>query len=221
MRFRHLFLTILKHVGVLLATSVVVACTSNTYQPGGSSTVYVDPNKQGGTSGPGVSGLGIESQDIISMTDEMMRDMLSNPSLAGRSTPPRILLDSSEFDNEGSQAINKNMITSRLRVGLNRASQGRMMFVSQKNADAVQRQRNLKRDGMTDQGTVGLTEAQAGIDYMLVGAITDITSRDSKSGQLQRYNQITFEMMDVENGILVWSGIYEFAKSGRDDVQYR
>ena len=44
------------------------------------------------TRGP-VAGVGIESQDVVSMTDRMMRDMLSTPVLAGRATPPRIIID--------------------------------------------------------------------------------------------------------------------------------
>jgi hypothetical protein len=38
---------------------------------------------------------------------------------------------------------------------------------------------------------------------------------------IQRYNQITFEMIDLERGTVAWSGIYEFARAAADDVIYR
>jgi hypothetical protein len=43
----------------------------------------VDPS----VPGP-VSGVDIEGHDIVSMTDQMMRDMLAEPALAGRTVTP-------------------------------------------------------------------------------------------------------------------------------------
>ena len=176
----------------------------------------VDPASKGP-----VSGVGIEGQDIIAMTDQMMRDMLSTPSLVERKTPPRIIIDSENFKNSGSQPINRDTITNRLRVNLNRAAQGRMVFVSRKHAATVEHERDLKRKGVTDVGTAGLTKAVAGVDFRITGEITNVDSRNSRTGMMQRYNQIVFEMLDLESGVLVWSGIYEFARAGSDDIIYR
>lgn len=168
-----------------------------------------------------VSGIGIESHDIVSMTDKMVRDMLSNPTLAGRKTPPRIVIDSKRFRNTGTQAINRDLITNRLLVGLNRAAHGRMMFVTRKDLDLVQKERDLKRQGVTDVGTTGLTRAMAGVDYRLTGEIATEDMRNPKTGMMERYNQITFEMLDMETGAIVWTGMYEFARAAADDVMYR
>jgi PBP1b-binding outer membrane lipoprotein LpoB len=193
------------------------ACTqvSPTINAAGTPTVTLDPN----TRGP-VAGVGIEGQDIMSMTDQMMRDMMGNPTLAGQARPPQIIVDGEFFSNESSQRINRNLIADRLRIGLNRNSQGRMIFVSRQSAAMVQQERDLKRQGLTDVGTKGLTQAQAGGDYRLRGNIASLDSR-SRTGAIQRYNQITFEMVDLERGTIVWSGIYEFARAATDDVIYR
>ena len=177
----------------------------------------LDPSQRGP-----VSGVGIESQDIISMTDRMVRDMLSNPQLAGRTTPPRVIVDDQYFTNESSQRLNKRIITDRLRVNLNRASNGRMSFVGREYAAMVAAERELKREGVTDVGTTGLTRAQAGVDFRLTGRITseDAAANDG-SGRVQRFNQITFEMMDVETGIIVWSNLYDFSRVAADAVVYR
>lgn len=172
------------------------------------------------TAGP-VSGVGIESQDIISMTDKMVRDMLANPTLAARKTPPRVVIDSRYFRNEGSQPINRDLITNRLMVELNRAANGRMIFLTRTNLGMVQKERELKRSGVTDVGTTGMTKALAGADYRLTGEIATLDERDVRTGMIERYNQITFEMIDLETGQIVWSGQYQFERAADDDVMYR
>ena len=78
------------------AMALLAGCAST--NPGldnsaGRKTVYVDP----ATTSSQVAGVGIESQDVISMTDKMMRDVLATPQIAGRTTPPRIIIDSADF----------------------------------------------------------------------------------------------------------------------------
>ena len=168
-----------------------------------------------------VAGVGIEGQDIVSMTDQMMRDMLNDPIFGGAGKRPRVIIDSEYFVNESSQAISKNLITQRLMVNLNRAAKQRMQFLNRQNAAMVEKERDLKRSGTTDVGTTGLTKAQAGADYRLSGRINTLDTRSKSSGLVQRYTQISFEMTDLESGEIVWSGIYEFSRAGADDVVYR
>jgi PBP1b-binding outer membrane lipoprotein LpoB len=183
---------------------------------GGMGVVELDPS----TRGP-VAGVGIEGQDVVAMSDRMMRDILSNPILANAARPPQVTIDSEAFRNESSQRINVNVITSRLRNELNRAARGRMVFVSRENAAMVEQERNLRRSGRVDVGTIGLTRAQAGADFRLAGRITSIDQVQPRTGSIQRYTQISFEMIDMERGTIVWSGIYEFARAGADDIIYR
>ena len=210
--------TTTRKMALALASALLSGCMATTGGPydAGAAPQRLDPAQRGP-----VGGVGIEGNDIIAMTDMMMRDMLGNAQLAGRSTAPRVVIDSELFTNDSMQPINKNIITDRLRVGLNRASQGRMVFVGRQYAQAVQRERELKRSGAVDVGTTGLTKAQAGVDFQLGGRIASVDARNAKTGLQQRYNQITFEMVDLESGVVVWSGIYEFARSAADDVVYR
>lgn len=201
---------------VCAAGAVACAGAPPAANASGVQTIDVDPGTRGQ-----VAGVGIESQDIISMTDQMMRDMMATPALAGRATPPRIILDAEYFVNESSQRINKNMITDRLRVNLNRAAAGRLAFVSRENAALVAQERELRREGVTDTGTTGMTRAQASGDFRLTGRITSLDSMQQSTGMISRYNQITFEMLDTETGIIVWSGQYEFRREAADDVIYR
>lgn len=202
----------------MIAAGVVagVAACAQVDNTAGTPTTYVDP----GTAGP-VRGVGIESQDIVSMTDQMMRDMLTQPRLASASVPPTVIIDSEYFYNESAARINKNMITDRLRVSLNRSAQGRMQFVGRQYADMVQQERKLKRKGVTDKGSLPTAMAQKGADYRLGGRISSLDARDPRTGMISRYNQITFEMIDLETSEIIWSGIYEFSKAAQDDIIYR
>lgn len=200
-----------------LATMQLVACSPavRINNAAGQKTLYEDPSSTGK-----VAGIGIESQDIMGMTDQMVRDMMANPMLAGRNTAPRVIIDSEYFRNESTNRINKNMITDRMRIGLNRAANGRMLFVGRHFSDMVAKERELKRQGTVTQGTLGSAVAQAGADFRLGGRITSADSVQS-NGLTSRYQLITFEMVDLETGIIVWSGMYEFKKTAKDNIVYR
>ncbi|WP_323753024.1 penicillin-binding protein activator LpoB [Marinobacter sp.] len=201
-----------------LATASLIfsGCASNIDNAKGKPTVYEDVSTTGS-----VGGVGIESQDVVAVTDKMMRDMMANPLLTGRSTPPRIIIDNEYIKNESTSVVNTNMLTDRLRIELNRAANGRMVFVGRHFSDMVQKERDLKRDGAVDGGTIRKTAAQAGADFRLGGRISSLDAIDRNTGTQSRYSQISFEMVDLELGTIVWSGLYEMRKAARDNVVYR
>lgn len=199
---------------ISLVAALMAGCASSPSPPGaaGRSAAY-EPLGAGGGS------VGIEGQDIVAMTDRMAADLLREPTFVRASQPPRVIVDSAYFVNEGSTPINKNLITDRLRVELARAANGRILFVGRENLAAVEQERELKRQGVAegevDPGGV------AGADYRLTGRINTLDRVEPSTGARGRYTQIVFEMIDLQKGYLVWSGIYEFQKSGQDDVIYQ
>lgn len=203
-------------------TLALLACLTGCASPNldnspGRRVMYQDVSSPSAT----VAGVGVESQDVVSMTDKMVRDILSNPQVSGRGVAPRVVIDSEYFSNESSSRINKNAITDRLRIELNRASNGRLVFVALHYGDMIDKERERKRDGLADRGTLRTTKATAGGDFRLGGRITSLDAASTSSGNVSRYHQIIFEMMDLELGTIVWSGIYEFKKEARDDILYR
>jgi penicillin-binding protein activator len=208
----------IKLLSSVAAALLLSACaTPNLDNSAGRKTVYQDV----ASISPTTAGVGVESQDVVSMTDRMMRDILATPSIAGRATPPRIIMDSAYFSNDSSSRINKNAITDRLRIELSRAAQGRLVFVARQYNDMVERERESKRSGQTDSGSIRSTKAIAGVDFRLVGRITSLDAASRSSGAVSRYHQITFELVDMEYGTIVWSGLYEFKKEAQDDIVYR
>ena len=74
---------------------MLAGCQSKGDNVSGMRVVELDP----GTRGP-VAGVGIEGQDIVSMTDRMIRDMLASPTLAAASRPPQVIVDGEFFENK-------------------------------------------------------------------------------------------------------------------------
>jgi hypothetical protein len=181
----------------------------------GRASRYDDP-----TTAQETGGVGFESQDIISMCDQMMRDMLSKPELLARAKTPRVIIDAEYFTNEGSSRINKNMITDRLRFALNDAAAGKMRFIARHHLGMVDKEREIKREGLVDSGTITKRQATAGGDFRLGGRITTLDGV-AAGGTTSRFHQIVFEMIDLESAEIVWGGMYQFKKSGQDDVIYR
>jgi len=207
--------TILK-IHLALALILVGGCTrTNVDNSAGRPTTYVEPISPGP-----IRGVGIESQDITAMSDRMMRDIINSTQIAGRTPPALIVLDDAYFENESSSRLNKRLITDRLRVELNRAAQGRLYFVSRENIDMVEKERMLKREGTVTGGTLATTPATAGADFRLTGRIASLDAI-AANGLQSRFHQITFELINLESGIIAWSGQYDFKKVAQDDIIYR
>lgn len=192
---------------------VFTGCVSN---DGGQAVKYEDPAAMSD-----VGGIGIDSADIVAMTDRMVASMMANPILANRTPAPRVIIDAEYFKNESSTRINKNMITDQLRIELNRAANGRLIFIARQYSDMVEQERQKKREGELTKGSIGMAKAQAGADFRLVGRITSKDAINPKTGKTSRYHQITFEMVDLETSGYVWGDQYQFKKTGQDDVVYR
>jgi len=202
-------------IGILpLFSACSTVYTTKVDNTRGRATIYDDVSTVGR-----VAGVGIESQDIASMSDRMMRDILATPVLSARSTPPRVIIDGEYFANESSSRINKNIITDRLRIQLNRAAAGRMFFIGRHYSHMVDRERKAKRQGFVDEGTLGRAKKTAGADFRLGGRISSLDARGKKG--ISRFHQIIFEMVELETGVIVWSNIYDFKKTSQEDIIYR
>jgi hypothetical protein len=209
----------LKIALLIICLFVVSGCATYTTRldnAPGRPTHYEAPGSPGA-----LSGVGIESQDIISVSDRMMRDILATPVFASYATAPRVVIDSAYFYNESSSIVNKNIITDRLRTELSRAAAGRMIFLARHLAEMTENERELEKKGAVTKGTEGSTKDALGWDYRLGGRIASIDATDPKTGAKSRYHQITFELVERGSGVIVWSNTYDFKKSAQEDILYR
>ena len=204
--------TVMKSVLAILAVGLM----SSAAQARPPASIYQAPDSPGN-----IKGVGTESQDIIAMSDQMVRDMLTVPQLLNAKTAPRVIIDPDKFKNQSSEIIDKALITDRILVGLNRAAGSRVMFISREDIADVQSERDLKDEGKVDVGTTGRTRAVAGGDYILTGRISTRDAVDPSTGGHSRFTQFRFKLVDLEYDNIIWSNIYEFKKEAGDNVIYR
>jgi hypothetical protein len=89
-----------------------------------------------------VAGTGIESQDLVAVTDKMVRSILGIPQIANAQGVPCILLD--PVINESRFPINKNMFLTRIRTELVNKAQGKVSFLARDRMAALEKERQLR-----------------------------------------------------------------------------
>jgi PBP1b-binding outer membrane lipoprotein LpoB len=209
-----------KRAAVLISTVSMlgaVACSSSTPPAQTAMPVRYEPVDQPGA----LARQGVESQDIEAMADEMVRDLLATPQLMNRAKPPLIVVDSEFFENRSSQRLDKNLVTDRLRVKLNRASGGRLVFLGRHQAEMVQQEAKLEQTGNVTAGSYGPTSKVLGWDYRLGGRIMNQDAVQTATAIKSSYFQITFELIERGTSIMIWTNQYVFKKTAQDDVVYR
>ena len=212
----------LKFLAVFFIIMLTVGCYNKVRieNAAGRPTDYEDP----GTSGK-ISGISVESQDIVSATDKMMRDIMAGKWLANwiaaRSTPPRIVVDSKYFRNESSSIIDKKLFTDRLRTELISNADGRIVILGRHYVDMIEKERILEEEDVVTEGSEGPAKTSLGWDFRLGGRIASLDTTKSTSGFKSRYHQITFELIKRGTGEIVWSKTYEFRKTGQDYLPER
>src|SRR5512141_1140579 len=112
--------TSIEKVSVIVSTGLALAllsgCASRGVKdPSGVGVTRLNADEQGF-----VAGTGIESQDLVAVTDKMARSILGIPQIMNAQGTPRIVLD--PVKNETRFPINKDMFLDRIRIELNKKS---------------------------------------------------------------------------------------------------
>lgn len=164
-----------------------------------------------------VAGTGIESQDLVNVTDRMVRSILGIPEIARAQTPPRVVLD--PVVNDTRFPLNKDIFTDRIRIELNRHATGRVRFLARDRMSTLERERELKQTGqVTASADPNVTEFR-GADYFLTGKLSGMTTRTSAG--TSDYVLYSFQLIDARTSEIVWEDAEEIKKQGLEDAAYR
>lgn len=164
-----------------------------------------------------VAGTGVESQDLVSVTDKMARSILGIPEIARAQTPPRIALD--PVINETRFPINKDIFNDRIRIQLNTKAAGRVRFLARDRMKTLERERELKQSGqVTASADPNVTEFR-GADYFLTGKLSGMSTRTSAG--TSDYVLYSFQLIDARTSEVVWEDAAEIKKQGLEDAAYR
>jgi len=164
-----------------------------------------------------VAGTGVESQDLLAVTDKMARSILDTPQVRNAHSPPVVVLD--PVMNETRFPINKDMFLTRIQVLLNSKCEKKVQFLARDRLAALERERDLKRSGQVTSGSDPNVVEFKGGDFLLTGKLQSLTTRNSRG--ISDYVLYSFELVDARTSAIVWQDFAEIKKQGLEDAAYR
>src|SRR4051812_24171294 len=188
------------------------ATSGGVQNPSGVPVTEMKPDERGF-----VAGTGVESQDLVAVTDKMARSILSVPQIARAQTPPRIVID--PVKNDTRFPINKDIFTDRIRIQLNSKATGRVLFLARDRMPALERERALKQSGQVTASADPNVVEFRGADFFLTGKLQGQTSRTAQG--TSDYVLYSFQLIDARTSDIVWEDSAEVKKQGLEDAAYR
>jgi penicillin-binding protein activator len=205
--------SIIKLILPLTTAALVAGCASSGVKnPSGVPVTRMNADEQGF-----VAGTGIESQDLVAVADKMARSIVGIPQIANAPTPPIVVLD--PVNNETRFPINKDIFLTRIRAQLNSKCAGKVTFLARDRMAALEKERNLKREGAVTATSDPNLQEFLGANYFLTGTLQGLSTR-TKSGTSD-YILYAFQLIDARSSAIVWEDSAEMKKQGLEDAAYR
>jgi hypothetical protein len=209
------------------AAAFFSGCVSEVVQnPAGVPVAQVKPDEAGF-----VSGTGIESQDLVVVTDKMARGIIGIPEIARAKSTPHVVLE--PVMNNTRFPIDKDIFLTRIRVLLNSKAMNKVRFLDRAMMARFQEEQQIRISGEQPAAAVATaamatTTAPAaaartgelrGADFFLTGQLDGITTKTSAgTGDYVLYS---FRLTDARTSEIVWEDSYEIKKEGLEDAAYR
>jgi PBP1b-binding outer membrane lipoprotein LpoB len=207
---RHAFA---RSLSLLASVLFVAGCASTGVRnPGGTGVTVLKPEESGF-----VGGTGVESQDLVQVTDKMARSILDTPQIRNAAGTPRVVLD--PVVNETRFTLNKDIFLTRIRTALNRNARGKVIFLARDRMQTLEREQQLKQSGaVTSSSDPNVVEFK-GADFFLTGKLQGMTTRTSKG--VSDYVLYSFQLIDARTSDILWEDSAEVKKQGLEDAAYR
>ncbi len=197
-----------------LPISILAAgcASSGVKNPSGVPVTHMTADEQGF-----VAGTGIESQDLVAVTDKMARSVLTIPQIANAPAAPVVVLD--PVDNQTRFPINKDIFLTRIRTELNTKTRGKVMFLARDRMAALEKERQMKQQGAVTSNSDPHAQEFKGADFFLTGTLQGLSTR-TKSGTSD-YILYAFQLIDARTSAIIWEDSAEIKKQGLEDAAYR
>ncbi|MDX2176718.1 MAG: hypothetical protein SF028_09610 [Candidatus Sumerlaeia bacterium] len=157
---------------------------------------------------PGV--MGIDSKDVILITDKMTRDMVSRVTRFQNPTgrPPAIAFF--EIQNNTNQPMSTDLFLRRVRSQMFASSDGAFRFIDEAAQARIDQIRADKR-----AGTISASELKqlTGADFLLTGALDALSQSEGR--RASNYVLMTMRLTDTETGEVAWESAEEFRRDRR------
>lgn len=200
--------------GLLLVWLMAAGCASGVRNPSGIPVTEMRADERGF-----VAGTGIESQDIVTVTDRMARGLMGLDRIVNAVEPPRVVLE--PILNETRFPVNKDLFLTRIQTQLTAKSQGKVIFLARERMNALQREAEMQRTGqvVATPGRDPRVVEFRGADYFLTGKLQGLATR-TRAGTSD-YVLYTFQLIDARTSEIIWAGDHEIKRQGLEDAVYR
>ena len=183
MKFRNY----LAPLSLVLTCGLLVGCASSGVKnPSGIGVTEMRADERGF-----VAGTGMESQDLVAVTDKMARSVLSVPEIANAQGIPRIVLE--PVVNDTRFAINKDIFLTRIRTELNTNARNKVRFLAREQMKALERERDLKQSGAVTSNSDPNAVEFKGADFFLTGKLSG-----HDHAQLQGHQRLCFVFLSTD-----------------------
>lgn len=194
------------------AAALIAGCASGVQNPSGVPVTRLNADEQGF-----VAGTGVESQDLVAVTDKMARSILAIPEIQKAQSLPRVVL--LPVENQTRFAFNKDIFLDRIRVQLNSKAQGKVRFLARDRMEALEKEREMKRAGQLTSSSDPVVQEFKGADFFLTGKLSGMTTK-ARAGTSD-YILYTFQLIDPRTSDIIWEDSAEIKKQGTEDAAYR
>ena len=197
---------------VLVAALICGCASSGVKNPSGVGVTQLRADEQGF-----VAGTGVESQDLVGVSDKMARSILGTPQIANAQQTPRVAL--LPVENATRFPINKEVFLDRMRAQLNTRAMGKVIFLAREQMAALQQERQMKQTGEVTSSSEPKVVEFKGADFFLTGKLSGLSTRTSTG--VSDYILYTFQLIDARTSDIVWEDSAEIKKQGLEDAAYR
>ncbi len=206
-------LTYVAPFAALAMAGLLSGCASSGVKnPSGVPVTQMRPDEQGF-----VAGTGVESQDLVAVTDKMARSILTTPQIVNAQGTPRVALD--PVKNDTRFPINKDIFLARIRAELNTKARGKVIFLARDRMATLEHERQLKQAGQVTASADPNKVEFKGADFFLTGTLSGLTTR-TRAGTSD-YVLYTFQLIDARTTDIIWEDSAEMKKQGLEDAAYR
>ncbi len=199
-------------VALALAGILSGCASSGVKNPSGVPVTQMRPDEQGF-----VAGTGVESQDLVAVTDKMSKSILTTPQITSAQGVPRIVLD--PVNNNTRFPINKDIFLTRIRTELNKKSSGKVIFLARDRMATLERERQMKQAGQVTSSSDPNKVEFRGADFFLTGTLSGLSTRTSAG--TSDYILYSFQLIDARTSEIIWEDSAEIKKQGLEDAAYR
>ena len=197
---------------LIIGAALFSGCATGVKNPSGTPVTEMKADEKGF-----VQGTGVESQDLVAVSDKMARGIIATPTIANAAVPPFIVLD--PVINETRFPINKNIFLDRIRAQLIEKAQGKARFLARERMAVLEKERELKASGSLTSTSDPKIQEFKGADYFLTGKLSGLSS--SAKGGVSDYILYSLQLIDARTSEIVWEGSQEIKKQGTRDAVYR